>query len=556
MANGRRTKGTGILAFVFLLPLVAIIIFAIKYSSQNIVLNNVSRVTVAAPDRERVSYDSEEDIGFFVDMLKSSLSINSQMRDVSGETPVRIIFEREDKSLEYVFYPSLNLSGCLLVAPDEKLYVLENETAKQLLLRPEFAYLYSAYFLPKLNVVSGTFSTEVKPVESSWTYYKSDGEAYNYTPTEYAGEDDVCTIYKGLNNALVFDLLPEGDSGPEIVDMTCVADNGDEYNIREISALNFSTDRMLTVSFTAKWSSLNSARAFGEAKYSIRLRYDIPATLESFGGDYQLGDVVEVDATHLNPDEVITFDSLLDIPRVEFGMTSEERGTGVALLPIGLSNAAGEHTVTLNWGGNSMTEILNIQGEPAIGIDKFVSVPIEIYEERFTPEAIQAFREEIAKATEARPKVDHFVYGESEFESPLDSAKPVVGFGKKVNISAVGNESSDSGNRISDGLIYEVADLSNVRAVQAGEVVLSGYYGPTGNTVVLYHGYGIYSYYYHLNDIEDIGVGRVYNQNDTISFTGTSYEGSQQHVLNFAMSIDGVFVNPQWFTEVYNSQVD
>ena len=546
MAGVKKNKGTGLLAFIFLLPLVAIIIFAIRYSSQTIIIDDVTKVTVYAPERDKVSYDSDEDIEFYANVLKSSLSITTEMRDVSGEEPVHIIFNREDKAMEYKLYPSLNLSGCLLVAPDKKLYVLENEKAKQLLLRPEFDYLYSDYFLPKLNVISGSFSTEAKPVESVWTYFKSDGESYDYVPEEYAGENDICTIYKGLENSLVFETLPDNDSGPEITDLVCEDENGGVYNIRDISDLTFSVDRTLTLSFTAKWSGLNGARAFGEAKYRIKLRYDIPATLEFKGGEYTVGDVVVVNATHLNPDEVISFESLLEIPRVEFGMTSEEKGTGVALLPIGLSTVGGTHDVKLNCGGNTISQQLEITGIPAVGFDKSVVVPLEEYENRFTLDVIDAFRESLSDVTANRPKTNHFVYGESQFDRPVGAA-PVVEFGKTANIAALDSADSDAGNRTVDGIVYEVDEGTNVRAVQAGEVVFSGTWGPTGNTVVLYHGYGIYSYYYHLSDLTDIGVGRIYNKNETIGFAGTLYDGAEQHVLNFAMSIDGVFVNPQWF---------
>lgn len=554
MANGRKSKGSGVLAFIFLLPLVAIVFFAFKYSSQTIVINNVTKVTVAAPGEDKVSYDGEDDIEFFVGMLRSSLSINSAMRDVSGEKPVRIIFDREDRAIEYEFYPSLNLSGCLLVSPDKEYYVLENEKAKDLLLRPEFDYLYSAYFLPQLRVVSGEFVSVAKPSEVNWTYHKSNGEAYNYTPTEFATDNDVCTIYKGLENSLIFEKLPEEDMGPEITDITCVADNGNEYNIHEISSLNFSTDMMLTYSFTAKWSGRNGARAFGEAKYNIRIRYDIPATLEFMGnggeeytGKHTIGDVVAIQATHLNPEERVNFESILEIPRVEFGMISQEKGTGVALLPIGLSTAPGNHSVKLSCGGESISQ--NLIVSPIIGGNfKNVVVSANDYETRFSPNAVNTFHEFIGSVAENRPETNHFVFGESEFDKPVGVAT-VVEFGHTVNVAVIDGENTESGNRTVEGLIYEVGEMTNVRAVQAGEVVFSGVCEPTGNTVVLYHGYGVYSYYYHLSDISDIGVGRVYGKSETISYAGTLAEGSEQHVLNFAMSIDGVFVNPQWFLQ-------
>ncbi len=542
MANGRKSKGTGILAFIFLLPLIAIIIFAIKYSSQTIVIDNVTRVTLSAADRDRVSLDSQEDIEFFVNMLKSCLSINKEMRDVSGEKPVSIIFDRADKSVEYKLYPSLNLSGCLLVAPDGKLYVLENEKAKNLLLRPEFDYLYSAYFLPALNVVSGNSSVAAKPFESTWTYFKSDGVEYSYTP-EYATGDEIYTVFKGMENSLVFNRIPEDDSSPEITDLSFVAENGTEYNIKDISELDLSTDTVITVSLTANWSSRSGARAYGEAKYNFKIMYDIPATLEFEGGDYTIGDVIVVNASHLNPDEKVNFDSLLDIPRVEFGMVGEDKG--VALLPIGLSTSPGKHTVELSNGGNSMSESLVIS---PVGDSqwKTIEVPTDEYNARLTPEKIRIFHDYIAGVTENRPETDYFVYGADDFEKPVNG-DPAVNFGERVNLGVVDAVKGDTGERTSEGLIYELNEGTTVRAVQSGEVVFSGELAPTGNTVIIYHGYGVYSYYFHLAELNDIREGRIYNKNETVGIAGTSGYTGGKNILNFAMSIDGVFVNPQWF---------
>ena len=542
MSNGRKSKGTGILAFIFLLPLIAIIFFAIKYSSQTIVIDNVTRVTLSAPDRDRVSLDSQEDIEFFVNMLESCLSINKEMRDVSGETPVSIVFDREDKSVEYKLYPSLNLSGCLLVAPDGKLYVLENEKAKNLLLRPEFDYLYSAYFLPALNVVSGNSSVAAKPFESTWTYFKSDGVEYSYTP-EYATGDEIYTIFKGMENSLSFSHIPEDDTSPEITDLSFVAENGTEYNINDISELDLSTDTVINVSLTANWSSRSGARAYGEAKYNFKIMYDIPATLEFQGGDYTIGDVIVVNASHLNPDEKVNFESLLDIPRVEFGMVGEDKG--VALLPIGLSASPGKHTVKLSNSGNSINENLVIS---PVGDSqwKTVEVPTEEYKARLTPEKIRIFHEYLQGLTETRPETDYFVYGTDEFAQPV-SGDPAVYFGGRVNLGVVESEKGDTGERISEGLIYELGEGTTVRAVQSGEVVFSGELAPTGNTVVIYHGYGVYSYYFHLAELNDIREGRIYNKNETVGIAGTSGYTGGKNILNFAMSIDGVFVNPQWF---------
>ena len=167
MSRGKAAKGGGILAVILCIPLAFIVYFWISYSSQSISLSSVRGVTLVTPSGESV-LESRSDVDFFVSMSLDAQSISTAMRDVSGEQAVEIIYDRGDKPITYRLYPSLNLSGCLLVGPEtdgkSKLYVLDTDQAKQLLLRSEFEYLYSSQFLPVLTVSTGNERTEVAPV--------------------------------------------------------------------------------------------------------------------------------------------------------------------------------------------------------------------------------------------------------------------------------------------------------------------------------------------------------------------------------------------------------
>lgn len=548
MAKGKKS-GSAALAFIFLLPLVAIVIYLVMNFSSVITLDNVTKITISAPNSEDKVFESQEDISYFVNVLTGSLSINSAMRDVSGEAPVYIICHREDKSIEYKFYPSLNLSGCLLIAPDGKLYVLENETAKNLLLREEFDYLYANYFLPKLNVISGENVSEIHPVESTWSYYKSDDIAYSYTPAEYATGEESYTVLKGFENTLSF--TPDKEVIPfEMSDFTCVSENGSEYNLKDgdISSLDLSVDTLLTVSFTAKWSSKSGARAFGEAKYKFNLMYDIPAVLELEVKDYTVGDVIAINASNLNSDEAVEIETLLDISGVKFDVVDELAGTGVALLPIGLNNSPGDYTINLQTGINSINETLIISA-----VDSGTWTPIEAstedYNQMLSPEKLSEFRNALAEITAQRPKNPDVNAYDSETEkfylnSPVNEA-PVFEYGQKINLG-VADISGDSGERTCEGLIYELSEGASVCSAQAGVVVYCGELAPTGKTVVVYHGYGIYSYYFHLESTH-VGEGYVLGNGEVLGTAGQTGFTAGKTALNFCVSIDGTFVNPNWF---------
>lgn len=538
MANVKNKKrGNGILVAFLCLPLAVILCFSIYYSS----LDSVSKVTLTPPDSKASSFDSQEDIDFFVNMLKNSLPISTAMRDVSQENPVYITLYPGDSPLEYKFYPSLNLSGCLLIDPEGNLFVPETETAKQLLLKSEFDYLYSSYFLPSLSVVSGETKYDIAPIECEWKYYKTDGEFYSYSPEKYSDGTETYTILKGLENRLVF--TPDKEIRPyQMTDISYVADNGSEYTINDISQLDLSFDTKLAVSFTVKWNGANGAQASGEAKYKFNIIYDVPAVIELQKNEFTVGDVIEISATHLNESEKFELDTILDVPHLGFGLT--EQSKGVALLPVGLKNAAGEYSLQITTGVSSISENITVSER-----ESGEWTPIEVSEEQYnamlSAEKMENFKKAIATATVTRPEKNYFNYSTNKLNYPVGKKSPAYTFGQSVNLGTTA-ASGDSGERICEGVVYVVDEGTSVRSAQAGEVVFSGSLAPTGNTVIVYHGYGIYSYYYHLESL-NVVVGHTLTDGEIIGKAGNTGFTNGKNVLHYAISIDGVFVDPLWF---------
>ncbi len=536
----RASKGKGILAAIFLLPIVFIVYFIVVYSSQAISLKNVNKVTVSPSAGESSVFAEQQDIDFYVDMLNSSLSINSAMRDVSGETPVYITCDREDRSVEYKFYPSLNLSGCLLVDPDGKLYVLQNESAKNLLLREEFAYLYSSYFLPTLNITSGSETLEIPPVEASWNYYKSDGVSYEYVPSKFSEGTELYTIYKDFENKLEFSQSKEA-MPYELSDVVYMSDDGVKHEVKNISDLNFERDTVISVSFTAKWSARNNAQASGQARYVFNVLYDIPSVIEFSEKEFACGQVLELKASNLNDDEKVTLESLLKTKGIQFSDLGD--GKGVALIPIGLENAPGLYTLALTTGVGSISESIVVTKRESESWVPFAVTPEE-YNEMLSLEKMEAFDKFLEGITAKRPETNHFVYGDDDF-SPPDSSGPVYEYGQSVNLG-VTDVLDDSGERTVKGNIYELSEGTEVSTAQNGEVIFTGNLAPTGNTVIIYHGYGIYTYYYHLESIS-VQAGDFLKEGNEIGIAGKTGYTDDKTVLHYALSIDGIFVEPDWF---------
>ena len=542
MSRGKAAKGGGILAVILCIPLAFIVYFWISYSSQSISLSSVRGVTLVTPSGESV-LESRSDVDFFVSLSLDAQSISTAMRDVSGEQAVEIIYDRGDKPITYRLYPSLNLSGCLLVGPEtdgkSKLYVLDTDQAKQLLLRSEFEYLYSSQFLPVLTVSTGNERTEVAPVECDWKYIKPDGNVYSYTPASLAAGDEVYTVYKGLENHLSFS--PDNETKPyTLSDVMFVSESGVQYRIDDISELDLSVDTLVNVSFTAKWSNLNGAQSYGEASYKFRILYDIPAVLSASAETLRIGDILRIDAKHLNADESVKLNTALDTIPLRFFVTSEDNG--FALLPIGINSPLGATTLGLTTNGGTSTYPLTLESLSGSGAWDPISITEEQFQSSMSKTHLEAYLAAVEAVVSEQPDENYFTYGSDKFAYPTGSKNAKYGFGRRVNLSSP-NILNDTGERTIEAEVYELAEGAEVRASQKGKVVFADTLAATGNTVIIYHGYGIYSHYYNLDTV-GVSVGDVVESAKPIGTAGKTGFTADKTVLTFAVSVGDVFVNP------------
>ncbi len=93
-----------------------------------------------------------------------------------------------------------------------------------------------------------------------------------------------------------------------------------------------------------------------------------------------------------------------------------------------------------------------------------------------------------------------------------------------------------------------------IYATNDGVVVIAKNRYYAGNSVVIDHGQGIYSCYYHLSVLH-VKVGDRVKQGDKLGLSGATGRVSGPH-LHYAMMIQGVQVNPLEFHGVFNALFD
>lgn len=90
---------------------------------------------------------------------------------------------------------------------------------------------------------------------------------------------------------------------------------------------------------------------------------------------------------------------------------------------------------------------------------------------------------------------------------------------------------------------------SVIWAPQYGVVVMKGRYEFSGNTVVIDHGHGILSLFFHLDDFANIQVGQKVSKGNPIGTLGKTGYASGYH-LHWEMRVNNVHVDPmQWINQ-------
>jgi len=102
--------------------------------------------------------------------------------------------------------------------------------------------------------------------------------------------------------------------------------------------------------------------------------------------------------------------------------------------------------------------------------------------------------------------------------------------------------------------MHKAVDVINmpksvVWASQDGKVVMKERFEYSGNTVVIDHGYGILSLFFHLHDFADINVGDMIKRGNPIGTLGKTGYASGYH-LHWEMRINNIPIDPmQWIKQ-------
>jgi murein DD-endopeptidase MepM/ murein hydrolase activator NlpD len=206
-----------------------------------------------------------------------------------------------------------------------------------------------------------------------------------------------------------------------------------------------------------------------------------------------------------------------------------------ALMGVDLEKKPGAYEWKVSW--------TNAKGEPAT-----CSIPITVRAGKFPTERLTVEKQfvqpdpEQEKRVAEEQKKTKAIYDtvtpeklwDGKFRIPLDGVTTGGNFGRRRVLN--GEARSPHG-----GVDLPAMTGTPVFAAQAGKVVLAEPLYYSGNTVVIDHGYGIYTMYAHLSEIE-VKAGQPVKLSDEIGKVGATGRVTGPH-LHWGLTIDHARVN-------------
>ena len=212
------------------------------------------------------------------------------------------------------------------------------------------------------------------------------------------------------------------------------------------------------------------------------------------------------------------------------------------LLGVDLEKAPGEYELKVT-GQTAGGDKISCNVMVAVRKGQFATEKLQV-EKQFvepSPEQVKRANEERQKLRDIFDRVTPERLWDGPFRIPLDGVTTGSNFGKRRILN--GNPGSPHG-----GMDLPGVTGTPVHAAQRGRVALAGELFFSGNTVVVDHGLGIYTFYGHLSEI-DVKAGDSLETGAVLGKVGATGRVTGPH-LHWGLTVERARVNPLLFVKL------
>lgn len=444
--------------------------------------------------------------------------------DTSALFAFEIYVKKDSKSDGYIMSFDVKNKKVYL-SKDDTVYEVKDNVAKDLLLNESFSF---AYVYDSINKIYMYNNGEIKipNVQYEWNYKNINDELKSGTGTLSEGNENI-TIKKNDKFDIKFDEEPDTQITRVYLDGNVIYTG---KNITDaINSIQNDGDYFIESEF--RWNQKNDS-AYGKQIMSFMADIDNPADFTIISKENYPGNILIISVDNLNKDETVKLKT--NAVKTEIDIYSyEEKFMSILPLDLYLSPNDYEISAVFNEGTDTeyvQTKILNIKKKEFK--TQYLTVSEELNNSNNDYKAIQEFAQYVKPArTESVPKK----LWEGPFIMPIEG-RLTTDF---AEIRYVNNEMSSSRH---SGIDLAAPTGTEVKAPNNGKVTLAmNDLLSTGNTLVIDHGMGLFTSYYHLDTIA-VKVGDVVEKGSIVGTVGTTGFSTGPH-LHYAVSIYNSYVN-------------
>ncbi len=371
------------------------------------------------------------------------------------------------------------------------------------------------------------FGQDMTPVNTTW-----------YTPTfmEYLYKDFAITeekpapipVQAPMDAGLVY---PTGYT-------TSLKVTKDDVVVFEGDAETFSQEVLTetgvyTIQITSEKPQADG-EAYGVFVFEVDIEWTPEPELETmvlFGDNVlQQGDIFVVQVLDAPEDVVPTAET--DMGQVVF--TPMDRAQSFsAVIAVGHDRAVGEYPMTVTVGTQEFSQTVTVEAFDFLQQNLEIDTSDPVISEANSAEAYEQYRQTIPPLWET---YDEEKYWDGEFIWPAEGR-----ITSEYGVQRITNGDAST-LRTHAALDIANAEGTPIIAPGAGRVVFADVLLNTGGTIVIEHGGGLKSYYYHLLEI-DVVAGEMVEQGQQIALMGTTGYSTGSH-LHFEMRIFEETISP------------
>jgi hypothetical protein len=249
------------------------------------------------------------------------------------------------------------------------------------------------------------------------------------------------------------------------------------------------------------------------------------------GTSFAPGELVLIRANHLDNGQRLTASADWFDPSPQWFIQDD---IGVLLYPIPSSTKEGHYQLTLT-AANERSVTLPITITPRVFVMQPLTIDPSVNASTRNDNSYAEFHEMLAASRNTREILPLF---DSAFVLPIDG-RMTTEYGQGRTINGVPSGSRHSG--------YDLAAPtgSSIAAPQRGRIRFAGELIMTGNTIIIEHGLGIFSQYYHMDSLA-VETGQLVQQGEILGTVGSTGFSTGPH-LHFCIYVNGAYVDPAVF---------